>query len=114
LAELKSGRADLALVILPPAEMGLLDAFETRPLGYQRLMVAVPALCPIEQVNFEQLAAIFGLADGPRAPTRWSDLGIGGEWGTRPPANWNGSTSSPCPPSPAANYCAACSQKKNR
>src|SRR5947207_2450422 len=46
LADLKADRADLALLVLPPAELSLLDDFETRPLGYVPVLVGVPADCP--------------------------------------------------------------------
>ena len=80
LADLKADRADLALLILPPAELSLLDDFETRPLGYVPVLIGVPAGCPITEITFEQLALVFGAGEGLRAPVHWKDLGVAGEW----------------------------------
>ncbi|MSU50931.1 MAG: hypothetical protein EXS37_17880 [Opitutus sp.] len=81
--EFKAGRADLALIVLPPEEAAPLASFRTRPLGYHSIVVLVPADCPLERITLAQLAAVFGTnaEAGSRAGLRWSELGVAGEWG---------------------------------
>lgn len=83
LEELKSGRADLALVVLPREEEAKLAGFQTVPLGYHALVVLVPAACPLESLTLEQMARIFGAqaSGGGGGPMRWSELGLEGAWG---------------------------------
>ena len=82
LGELEAGRADVALVMLPPEEAGTLAAFQTRPLAYRRVVVLVPAACPLERITLDQLAAIFGATENPSSKVvRWGELGVTGEWG---------------------------------
>ncbi len=80
--QLKTGRADCALIVLPAEEMAALRGFTAKPVGYQPVIVLAPASCPVEQITFGQLAAVFGAkpAGQPRAGVRWRDLGATGEW----------------------------------
>lgn len=77
----KAGRADLGLMVLPPgaetAPLGLRAAV----VGYHRVVVLVPAACPLERITLPQLAAIFGApsANAGANATRWSDLGATGD-----------------------------------
>lgn len=83
LEELKAGRADLALLVLPPEEESKLAGYRAQPMGYHAVVILVPAACPLERISVEQLGRIFG-AEGPGgsgAVTRWSELGLGGTWG---------------------------------
>ncbi len=77
--ELKAGRADLALVILPPGEEPSVTGLSSLIIGYHCIVVLVPAACPLERVTLEQLALVFG-AEGPAGAFRWRELGLEGEW----------------------------------
>jgi len=77
--ELKAGRADLALLTLPPGDEPDPATFESLALAWHRVVVIVPAGAPLERVTFEQLRGIFG-ADAPASFNRWSELGLTGEW----------------------------------
>ncbi|MDP3070770.1 MAG: hypothetical protein Q8N18_10800 [Opitutaceae bacterium] len=77
--ELKAGRADLALLTLPPGDEPDPATFESLALAWHRVVVIVPVGAPLERVTFDQLRGIFS-ADAPLTFTRWSDLGLTGEW----------------------------------
>ena len=84
LAELKAGRADLGIIVLPAGEVGQLGGYRTLPLGYLGVAVVVPASCPLDQISLPQLARAFGpeaARSSGSAAFRWRDLGVGGEWG---------------------------------
>ena len=83
LDQLKSARADLALLTLPPGDEPDAAVFESVPLAWHRIVIIVPAAMPLERMTFPQLAAIFG-ADAPVAYNRWGDLGLNGEWADSP------------------------------
>ena len=80
--QLKAGRADIGLVVLPPKEGPTLAGFELHPLGYHAVVVLAPAECPLESISFDQLARVFGSADSsaPGSNVRWAELGVKGEW----------------------------------
>lgn len=78
LDELKAGRADLALLVLPAGEESAVPVFQSIPVAYHRVVVIVPVACPMAHVTFDQLAGIFGVSPG--RVERWRELGIGGEW----------------------------------
>ena len=82
LEQLRAGRADLGLLVLPAEQMRTLAGFETLPIGYHAVVVAAPAACPLDQITFAQLAAVFGAGAGVgNTPgVRWGDLGVQGEW----------------------------------
>ncbi|MEN9633015.1 MAG: hypothetical protein RL077_1419 [Verrucomicrobiota bacterium] len=83
LEELKLGRADLALVVLPAGEADRLVGWVVRPLGYHAIFAMVPAACPVEKVTLGNLRAVFGIQSDEAKGTRryWRDLGAGGAWG---------------------------------
>lgn len=83
LEELKEGRSDLSLIMLPPEEAGRLAPFRAVPLGYHAVMVLVPEACPLDKISVEQLRRVFGSAPGENGNSRlrWQDLGVRGEWG---------------------------------
>lgn len=80
LERLKSGRADLAILLLPESETESLASFISLIVGYQRILVFVPAAYPLEQLSLDQLARVFDGGITGR-PMRWSELGIAGELG---------------------------------
>ena len=83
LAQLKSGKADLALVVLAPDEAGATAGFESVALAYHCVVVLVSAVVPHEQVTLEQLRDIFsraaqvtsvdGVTLGSAGISRWRD-----------------------------------------
>jgi ABC-type phosphate transport system substrate-binding protein len=79
LDQLKAGRADLALLVLPPDEEDAAAAFEAATLAYHRVVVLVPPASPVAQVSLDQLAGIFGVG-GPVSYSRWGELGLAGAW----------------------------------
>lgn len=83
LDQLKSGRADLALLTLPPADEPDASVFASLPLAWHRVVVIVPAVIPLERVTFSELAAVFGVGV-PVSHNRWGDLGLTGEWSSSP------------------------------
>jgi hypothetical protein len=81
LAELRAGRADAAILVLPPGDLAppAAPAFTSFTIAYHRVLVLVPADCPLERMTLDQVAAVFGA--GPEKPVaRWGDLGAGGDW----------------------------------
>jgi phosphate transport system substrate-binding protein len=76
--QLKAGRADLAVVVLPTEEESALAEFESFVFAYQLVTVLVPATLPLDQVTLEELGGIFG-EGGPSSLSRWGDLGLAGE-----------------------------------
>lgn len=82
LEQLRAGRADLGLFVLPPEDARALSGFETQPIGYHAVVVSAPEGCPLDQITFDQLAAVFGArpATTNNPGVRWRDLGAGGEW----------------------------------
>jgi len=79
LDQLKSGRAELALLVLPPGEERLVAEFETATLAYHRVLVLVPAASPLAQISVGQLGGVFGTG-GSTGYTRWGELGLAGDW----------------------------------
>lgn len=78
LVELEAGRADLALLVIPPDEE-LPRGFESIQLAYYRVVVLVPATSPLPALTLDQLAGIFGAAGRARF-ARWGELGLTGDW----------------------------------
>ena len=76
--QLKAGRADLALLMVPVGEESTLAGFESFTLGYHLVVVLVPTTLPLEQVTLDELGGIFG-EGGSSNFSRWSDLGLVGE-----------------------------------
>ena len=76
LEELKAGRADIALLVMPPASE-LLAEFASVPIGYHAVMVAAPSACPLREITLPQLARAFGAEPSP-LPERWESLGATG------------------------------------
>lgn len=76
LEQLKAGRADLGVLILPREETAALTGFDAVPIGYLAVAVLVPAGCPVERITFAQLEKIFG----GNQPVHWSQLGAAAPW----------------------------------
>jgi phosphate transport system substrate-binding protein len=82
LEQLKAGRADFGLFVLPPEDRPVPGDFETHPVGYHAVVIVAPASCPLDEITFDQLAVVFGAGEGGAnsSGARWSDLGVGGDW----------------------------------
>lgn len=83
LAELKAGRADLALLVLPPKELAGLENFVAAPVAFHVALIAVPAGCPLTEITLPQVARAFGAEVSPLF-AHWEDLGVHGEWSAAP------------------------------
>lgn len=83
LDEIRENKADVALLALPTGNELDRSIYDEIVLGWFPVLVVVPAVTPIEQVSFGQLAAVFG-ANAPLSVHRWGDLGLAGEWASRP------------------------------
>ncbi|MBR6797183.1 MAG: substrate-binding domain-containing protein [Opitutales bacterium] len=79
--ELRGGKADFALLMLPAAGKNIpeVKAGEWRvfPLGYQVAYVAAASANPLNEITFEQLASIFGNFSKTEAKS-WEELGAAG------------------------------------
>lgn len=82
LEQLKSGQADLALMVFSPGETPPAAPFVALPVAYHTAVVVVPSSLPLTQITYAQLNAIYG-DDAQSGLKRWSDLGITGEWASR-------------------------------
>lgn len=79
LARLKSGSADIALIVLPPDETPPAAPWHSVALAYHAVVVLVHADLPLTQITLGQLSAIFG-SSAASSYTRWGELGISGAW----------------------------------
>ena len=79
LDQLKAGRADLALLVLPPEEEPAAAAFASATLAYHRVIFLVPPPAPLAQISLDQLAGIFGVG-GAASYARWGEVGLTGDW----------------------------------
>jgi hypothetical protein len=80
--DLQAGRADIALLSFSPAQTLPADPFYFVPIAYHTVKVLVAANSPLRQVDFLQLADVFGGQEST-GWKRWSDLGVVGEASTR-------------------------------
>ncbi|SDR69871.1 substrate-binding domain-containing protein [Opitutus sp. GAS368] len=80
--DLAAGRADVGIFLLPASEPPPVGAVVSRVMGYQVVVVVVPATSPLSQVTTGQLRGIFG--EAAAGFTRWGDLNLPGEWAARP------------------------------
>lgn len=79
LDQLRAGRADLVLFVLPPDEAAGLVGCESVVLAFHRVVILVPPGAPLAKVSLDQLGGIFG-AGGPASYARWGELGVAGDW----------------------------------
>ena len=78
--QVKSGRADLGLMVLPRPAAGEAAEMRSATVGHHQVVVLVPAACPLDRITLPQLAAIFGARAAAAKAMRWGDLGATGEW----------------------------------
>ena len=79
LDQLKSGRADVALLVLAPDEIAATAGFESLTLAYHAVVVLVSASVPLDQMTVSQLRDVFG-EGGSRILSRWGDFGLAGDF----------------------------------
>ena len=79
LPALRSGAADLGLLFVPNEAVDSCAQLLSAPIGYQPILILVPANCPLREITREQLIGIFA-ERGAQAVTRGSDLGLRDEW----------------------------------
>lgn len=82
IADVRAGRVPLALVAVKPDAAPFADGLRAVPLAYQTVVFAVPAGSPVKQINYAQLAGIFGEGTAAAA-RRWADLGFTGDWSAK-------------------------------
>lgn len=80
---LKAGAADLAVLVDDPQAAPLAPEFVAVPLGYLTAVVVAPVAVTIDQINFDDLARIYGSSSAV-ANSYWSDLGAAGKWAVVP------------------------------
>lgn len=81
--QVKSGRADLGLMVLPRPDAGGVADMRSVTVAHHQVVVLVSAACPLDRITLPQLAAIFGARDIAAKAMRWGDLGATGEWSDR-------------------------------
>lgn len=79
LDDLRSGRADFAVVAFSPDELLPEKEFRLIPLAYQVAIVAVSESNPIRQLSFSQLGGVFGEKE-PTNHRQWGTLGGKDVW----------------------------------
>ena len=82
LAELRSGRAQLAIVAFAPGETLPETEFRLVPLAHQVVVVVVNSANPVQQLNLAQLAGLFGEREALNLRS-WGALGGSGVWANK-------------------------------
>lgn len=82
LQQVKTGEADLAIVVFPPDDTLPTAPLVAMPVAYHTAVVVLPNTLPVSQITFEQLNAIYG-DDSKSDLKRWNDLGVTGTWSHR-------------------------------
>ncbi|HEX2862432.1 MAG TPA: hypothetical protein VHN79_12370 [Lacunisphaera sp.] len=77
---LLAGKADLAFLTLPSAEMNFGDALQVLTVAYHRVVVLASAGCPLERIAFSQLEEIFGANARTTVPRSGSERKEADEW----------------------------------
>lgn len=82
LEALQAGNADLALLVLGAEDPKPGPELTSVVVGYLTSVVVVPADVSLTQINFAQLAGVFGASELNNF-RRWSEVGALGEWAPR-------------------------------
>jgi phosphate transport system substrate-binding protein len=82
LAQLKSGKVLLAVVAAPDGQQPSTKDYTVVPYAYQVAYVLVNSDNPITEIDRDQLTGVFGT--GQTDINQWAQLGMSGEWATRP------------------------------
>lgn len=80
---LKEGTIDFAIVAVPDGTELPGEPFRSEYVGAKVLTVAVAGTNPLSEINLSQLAGVFGASAAVNIG-RWGELGLTGEWTTRP------------------------------
>lgn len=81
--DLRQGRADLGVFLLPPEEPAPLDRLVSRVVAYQVAVVVVPTASPLRQVTLPQLRGLYAQTSS-QTLLRWGDLNLSAPWADRP------------------------------
>lgn len=79
---LQNRRADLGLLVFGTQDRKPGPEFSTAVLGYLTSVVVVPSDVSLTQINYAQLAGVFGASELSNY-RRWSEIGALGEWAPR-------------------------------
>jgi phosphate transport system substrate-binding protein len=82
LEQLELGKADFGLLIFGAEDKRPGVEFTVLPVGYLTAVVIAPAGVSLNQINYGQLAGVFG-ANEAQIFRRWGDLGVTGAWSSR-------------------------------
>ena len=79
---LEAGQADLGLLVLGADDPSPSPKLTSVKAGYLTLVIVAPASVALSQLNFGQLAGVFGSSESSNFK-RWGELGITGPWSAR-------------------------------
>jgi phosphate transport system substrate-binding protein len=82
LESLQKGEADIGLLIFGNEDPRPGPAFSSAVIGYLTSVIVVPADVTLTQINFSQLAGVFGARELNNF-RRWSEIGALGDWSPR-------------------------------
>lgn len=82
LDRLRSGDADLGLIVQAPGDAPSADSLVARTIAYQPVVFIVPERLPFKQITAAQVRGIFA-ATGGENYTNWGEVGLTDEWRTR-------------------------------
>lgn len=82
LEQLENGAADFGLLIFGADDKRPGVEFTVLPVGYLTAVLIAPAGVSLSQINYGQLAGVFG-ANEAQIFRRWGDLGVTGAWSSR-------------------------------
>lgn len=82
LEALQKGRADFALLVFGTQDPRPGPEYSSAVIGYLASVVVVPSSVSLTQINYAQLAGVFGASE-VESHRRWSEIGALGEWAQR-------------------------------
>lgn len=82
LEQLEQGQADFGLLVFGAQDRRPGVEFTILPIGYLTAVVVAPAGVSLSQINYGQLAGVFG-ANEAQIFRRWGELGVTGPWSSR-------------------------------
>lgn len=81
LDRLRTGDADLGLLLVPPGEKLPEEHFIVRVIAYQPVVFVVSENLPLKQLTIAQVRGIFAVTSGD-SYSKWGDLGLTEDWRT--------------------------------
>ena len=82
LEALQQGKADFALLVFAAHDPRPGPEYSSAVIGYLASVVVVPSSVSLTQINYAQLAGVFGASE-VESHRRWSEIGALGEWAQR-------------------------------